>query len=148
LRKDYYLITDIAEFTGLSTRTIRTYIKNGFLNGRKKDGTWIFNENEVATLLSEPFVSQSIQIKNDSIVKDFMNNKKKSKNSVCSIFDYLINSNEEAELLCNKIIEKIDSKQYGKISFSFSYNNRTNVARVIISGETKLILKMMEECSN
>lgn len=38
MRKDYYSITDIAIMTGLSTRTIRTYIKNGLLSGAKKDG--------------------------------------------------------------------------------------------------------------
>lgn len=148
MRKEYYSITDIAIMTRLSTRTIRTYIKNGFLNGTKRDGMWVFSENEVGKFLSEPFVSQSIQIKYDSIVRDFMNIKQKNINSVCSIFDYLVKSNEEAELLCDKIIEQIISKQYGKINFSFSYNQKINIARVIISGETELVLKMMQKCSN
>lgn len=148
MRKEYYSITDIATITGLSTRTIRNYIKNGFINGSKKDGAWIFDENEVGKLLNEPFVSQSIQIKSDSIVKDFINVKKKSVNSVCSIFDYVVNNFEEAEILCDKIIENIDSKQYGKINFSFKYDHKINVVRIIISGETKQILQMMQDCLN
>jgi len=148
LRKEYYSITDIAMITSLSTRTIRTYIKNGLLKGSKKDGAWIFSEGEVEKFLHEPFVNQSIQIKRDSIVRDFINNKKKSVNSVCSIFDYLVKNSEEAEPLCNKIIEQINSNQYGEISFSFNYDSKINIARVIISGETELILKMIQKCSD
>lgn len=47
LRKEYYTIADIAEMTGLSTRTIRNYIKSGLLSGSKKDRTWIFSENSI-----------------------------------------------------------------------------------------------------
>jgi hypothetical protein len=147
MRKEYCSITDVAMMTGLSTRTIRTYIKNGFLNGSKKDRTWIFSEDEVIKFLNEPFVSQSIQIKTDSIVRDFINNKHKTSNKVCSIFDYLVNV-EEAELLCDKIIEQINSNQYGEISYTFNYDHKINIARIIITGETELVLKMMQNCSN
>lgn len=148
LRKEYYTITDIAEMTGLSTRTIRNYIKNGLLSGNKKDRTWIFNENQISQFFLEPFVRQSIQIKNDSIVHDYMINTQKKVNSVCSIFDYVIENNEDAMLLCKKIIEHINSKQYGEIKFSFQYDDKSKIARVIITGETELILNMMQKCLN
>lgn len=148
MRKEYYSIIEIAIMTGLSTRTIRTYIKNGFLNGSKKDGAWIFSENEVGKFLNEPFVRQSVQIKNDSLVRDFINNKHKTTNKVCSIFDYLVKSIEDAELLCDKIIEQINSNQYGEIRFTFDYDHKINIARIIITGETGLVLKMMQNCSN
>lgn len=146
LRKEYYTITDIAEMTGLSTRTIRNYIKSGLLSGNKKDRAWIFSENQISQFFLEPFVSQSIQIKNDSIVRDFMISSQKKVNSVCSIFDYVIKHDEEVELLCNKIIKNINSKQYGDINFSFHYDNKSKIVRVIITGETELILKMMQKC--
>lgn len=146
MRKEYYTITDIAIMTRLSTRTIRTYIKNGFINGLKKDGAWIFSKEEVTKLLTDPFVSQSIQIKNDSIVRDFINNKQKNTSKVCSIYDFVIKSVEEAELLCDKLLEQINSKQYGEFSFSFNYDDKINIVRVIISGETVLIHKMMQKC--
>lgn len=134
--------------TSLSTRTIRTYIKNGLLNGSKKDRAWIFSKDEVEKFLHEPFVNQGIQIKNNSIVQDFIDNKQKRVNSVCSIFDYLIKSHEEVELLCDKITEQINSMQYGEINFSFSYDCKTNIARIIISGETELVMSIMQKCSN
>ncbi len=144
LRKEYYTITDIAIMTGLSTRTIRNYIKSGLLSGSKKDKTWIFSENEVGKFFNEPFVKQSVQIKNYSLVRDFINNKHKTTNKVCSIFDYLVKNIEEAEFLCDKILEQINSNQYGEINFSFDYDHKINIARIIITGETGLVLKMMQ----
>lgn len=144
MRKDFYTIADVSTMTMLSTRTIRTYIKNGFLNGSKKDGTWIFTEEEVGRFFSEQFVKQSIQIKYESLVRDFMDSRQKTVNSVCSIIDYVVNSYEEVELLCDKVIEQINTKQYGDISFSFNYDDKINMARVILVGETKNINKIMQ----
>lgn len=132
--------------TGLSTRTIRSYIKNGLLSGAKKDGAWLFTEKEVERCLKEQFVKESVRIKTDSLVRDFVDIKEKSVNSVCSIFDYLVNSDEEAELLCDKIIEQINSKHYGDIKFTFSYDNNINMARIVLIGQTKLVLEMMNRC--
>ncbi len=154
MRKDYYSITDIATMTGLSTRTIRTYIKNGLLSGAKKDGAWLFTEEDIGRCLNEQFVKESIRIKSNSLVRDFVDIKEKSVNSVCSIFDYKVNSDEEAELLCDKIIEQINSKHklpdkgqdHGDIKFSFKYDNNINMARIILIGPTKLVTEMINKC--
>ena len=146
MRKDSYSIIDIATMTRLSTRTIRTYIKNGLLNGNKIDGTWIFTEEEVGKFLNEKFVKQSVQIKYDSLVRDFIDNKQKSVNSVCSIFDYLVNNYEEAEVICDKIIEQVNSNLYGEINFTFNYDENNHMARVIVIGQTEHIMKMMQKC--
>ncbi len=153
LRKDYYSITDIALMTSLSTRTIRTYIKNGLLNGSKKDGAWVFSEEDIEKFFHEPFVIQGVKIKYESMVRDFMDNRHKSSNSVCFIFDYLISSIEEAEALCDKIIEQINlnnesSADYGKINFSFNYDDKINIVRIIITGEAETALKIIQKCLN
>lgn len=140
--------------TGLSTRTIRTYIKNGLLSGAKKDGAWLFTEEDIGRCLNEQFVKESIRIKSNSLVRDFVDIKEKSVNSVCSIFDYKVNSDEEAELLCDKIIEQINSKHklpdkgqdHGDIKFSFKYDNNINMARIILIGPTKLVTEMINKC--
>ena len=41
-----YTINDIAMMTGLTTRTIRNYIKLGILNGEKEDGVWRFSAED------------------------------------------------------------------------------------------------------
>ncbi len=140
--------------TGLSTRTIRTYLKNGLLSGTKKDGAWLFTEEDIGRCLNEQFVKESIRIKTNSLVRDFVDIKVKSVNSVCSIFDYIVNSDEEAELLCDKIIEQINSKHklpdkgqgHDDIKFSFKYDNNINMARIILIGPTKLVMEMINKC--
>jgi len=145
LKKDFYSITDIATMTRFSTRTIRTYIKSGLLNGSKIDGAWAFVEGDIRKFLSEQFVKQGVQIKNDSLVRDFIDNTKKSVNSVCSIYDYVVENNKEAECLCDKIIDEINSNQYGKMEFSFSYDDNIKIVRIIVTGQTELIAKLMQK---
>lgn len=37
---EFYTINDIATMTGLTTRTVRNYMKLGLLEGEKVDGVW------------------------------------------------------------------------------------------------------------
>ena len=38
--------------TGYTTRSLRSFIKDGSLNGEKVDGVWMFTEDEVSALMS------------------------------------------------------------------------------------------------
>lgn len=91
--KELYTIDDIATMTILSTRTIRNYI----------------------------FVKQSIKTKINGLVYDYILNDNKTKNSVCSIYDYPVENPIEAKSLCNNIIKKINSNEYGEIKFSYNH---------------------------
>ena len=77
----YYSINDVAMMTGLSTRTIRNYIKMNLLDGEKVDGVWKFTEENFQSFVENPNVKPSIQAKSNAIVYDFMldNHKKKMK---------------------------------------------------------------------
>ena len=55
-----YTIADIAQITGLSSRTIRTYRKMGLLEGTLQNGTWTFTQEQVGKLLEEPYVKGAI----------------------------------------------------------------------------------------
>lgn len=45
--KDRFSIDDMALITRLSTRTIRNYIADGFLEGDKSSGAWQFTAEQV-----------------------------------------------------------------------------------------------------
>ncbi len=45
-----YTVKEIAEFTGLTTRTIRNYIKTGKLSGKKIARQWRFTDEDVSNL--------------------------------------------------------------------------------------------------
>jgi len=46
-----YTVEDIATMTMLTSRTIRTYIKEGILKGRKIGGQWRFTEEDVKAMM-------------------------------------------------------------------------------------------------
>lgn len=81
--KGNYSITDIALMTGLSDRTIRTYIKKGLLKGEKSDGIWLFSEEDLNRFFNENYIKESIKIKNHALINDFVFNNKKKDPSIC-----------------------------------------------------------------
>ena len=50
---EYYTINDIATMTGLTTRTVRNYIKLGLLDGEKMDGIWQFSIEAVSAFMAD-----------------------------------------------------------------------------------------------
>jgi len=50
----YYTLNDLALMTGLTTRTLRNYLKMGILKGERIDGIWNFTEEEIAEFFDNP----------------------------------------------------------------------------------------------
>lgn len=48
----YYTVDEVAEMTGLTSRTIRTYISQGRLTGMRLGKQWRFTEADIARLYS------------------------------------------------------------------------------------------------
>ena len=83
----YYTLNQVAMMTGLTTRTLRNYIKMDILKGEKIDGIWNFSEEEFAEFIQNPYVKPSIQAKNKAIVFDFLAQNEKRTNEICTIID-------------------------------------------------------------
>lgn len=143
--KEYYTIDDISMMTMLSTRTLRNYIKSGFLQGDKIDGTWQFTAEDIDTFFQHNYVKQSTQTKRNGIVFDFMSNDTKRENKVCSIYDYVIQDRKEAEEICNKLVVLINTNQYGNIIFSYQFQETKKLVRIIISGSTNNVADLMRD---
>jgi DNA-binding transcriptional MerR regulator len=47
--KEFFTIDDLSTITMLSTRTLRNYITQGFLDGEKIDGAWRFTSEDIET---------------------------------------------------------------------------------------------------
>ena len=46
-----FTVEDIATMTSLTSRTIRNYLKDGILKGRKIGGQWRFTEEEIKNFM-------------------------------------------------------------------------------------------------
>ena len=55
----YFTVEEVAVITGLTSRTIRNYLKNGTLTGRKLGGQWRFTEVEVQALFRIPGMGEN-----------------------------------------------------------------------------------------
>lgn len=133
-----YTINDVAQMTGLSTRTVRNYLKMDLLEGEKADGVWQFTPEQVSDFLSHPTVKPSIQAKRNATVYDFLADRKKKINSACVMLDLNADSQEAQEVsdfFCTAV------HGFGGLEFSYSYDQ--GYVRVILSGPEDAVAEIL-----
>ena len=138
--ENYYLISHLVLFTGLSDRTIRNYIASGLLQGEKINGLWHFTLEQVDNFICHPAVRLSILAKNNSIVYDFLLDHKKNVCETCLILDVPGGNNKEiAEYFCYRI----SNENFQNIKFSF--DGVSIVPRIILKGEATEVLRLIND---
>lgn len=85
-----YTIKELSLMSGLTTRTIRNYLKLGLLKGSKENNKWIFNEDDTIEFFKNSYVKQSIEIKNLSLVLESFNSEKEEVCNIIKIKRYII----------------------------------------------------------
>ena len=142
----YYTINEISIMTGLTTRTIRNYLKSGLINAEKVNGIWMFSHEDFSDMLANPAIKPSIQAKNNAVVYDFLVDNKKKINKICTIIDLYIDdteSNETSEFFCNTINSLSET---GELSFKFEKYGRN--VRVILSGTEETVIDILNKYYN
>ena len=145
--KEKYSITDIALMTGLSDRTIRTYIKKGLLKGEKSDGIWLFSEEDINRFINENYVKQSIKIKNRALINDFIIDNKKKDASICCIYDYPAENEEVGKTIAEKVIEEIKTIEFSCIDMSYNFDIKNKMVRLIIIGPPDKTIELIQKCT-
>ena len=131
-----YSINDVAEMSGLSTRTLRSYLKSGVLDGEKIEGVWRFTDEQISRFMENPVVKDCIQSKRNSLVYDFMGNRYKKENEMCVILD-LPCSREEAQEVMEFFCSSVNAcEACGNLKLGYSQ----------VNGQTRVILTGAEEC--
>lgn len=128
-----YGIRHLALLTGLTDRTIRSYIAMGLLEGEKINGLWQFTPEQVERFLRHPAVRPSILAKNHSIVYDFLTEGRKKRKEACVILDLPGIPEKAAEFFCDYIC----AAPWENIRFSF--DGVSGTPRVILRGETEAV---------
>ena len=67
-----YSIEDLAGFTGLTDRTLRSYLQEGRLTGAKVDGAWRFSPEDVQRLFLDGGARRAMEANRNAKVYDFM----------------------------------------------------------------------------
>lgn len=137
---NYYVINHLKLFTGLTDRTIRSYLASGILQGEKINGLWHFTPEQVEDFVRHPAVRPSIVAKNHGIVYDFLLERKKEKEEACIILDMPgVDREAAAEFFCGCICEG----DYQNIRFAF--DGISSTSRVILRGSTAEVLRLVNE---
>lgn len=139
MKNHFYSINDISLMSGLSTRTIRNYISSGILEGDKADGRWRFTPEQANAFFKHPAVSRSIQAKRNSIIFDFLADRKPKHNQICTILDFPEEKGEN--------VSAFFTSQYNAGGFEskleFFYEDIAGCPRVILKGHPSSVMRML-----
>ncbi len=133
-----YTLSDLALMSGLTTRTIRSYLKSGQLCGEMKNGKWLFDEKQVSAFFNDPNVLPSIEAKNKAVLFDFLVNTHKKQNELCLVLDLAEqNPGAVSDFFCKTISQ---SKEGG---IRYAYLNSKHNARIFLSGPQNVIAPIL-----
>jgi len=141
-----YTVDDIAMMTGLTSRTIRNYLKNGKLKGKKIGVQWRFTEEDINALFTDKRFENEVAASKNKMVIDFIETKERSEVSICSVVDYPCEDSKLVENIYKKMIELINSyESEDEIKFSYQYLKEEGKARFIIIGVPDKVIELLNK---
>ena len=133
-----YTLGHLVMFTGLTDRTLRSYIKLGFLEGEKINGLWHFTPEQVEKFIENEAVRPSILAKNNALIYDFILDRKKSSPQCALVLDITDGGRKDvSEFFCYNIT----TGGYRNINFSMDAP-RGKYPRVILKGDTDQVMRL------
>lgn len=149
-----YRVEDIANMAGLTTRTIRNYLKDGSLEGKKIGGQWRFTMKNIEKLFNNGSVSKDIQDNEKQQVFDFIDGVNTDMNGsiqICTVVDYYCGKMESAKQMSDKLITVINNNNEAikdGANYSYEYVEKEGKARFTLFGSPSFIidiLKLLEQ---
>ena len=138
--QDMYTINHVALMSGLSSRTIRNYMKMGFIEGEMINGVWHFSAEAVGDFFANPNVAPAIKAKRNALIFDFLADDAKQQDEMCTVIDQRANL-EEANAISEFFCDAINRAWSGVIRFGFSFNG--NQARIILTGPEDAVQQLL-----
>lgn len=144
-----YTVEDIANMAGLSSRTIRNYLKDGSLKGRKIGGQWRFTMKDIEQLFDNSSFSKEIKSNCKQDILDFLDGTATDFNSriqICTIIDYYCDGLMEAKSMCDRLVSIINNHDntFKMAKFNYEYIESDGKARFTLFGTPDYIGKVLE----
>ncbi len=143
--QDMYTINHVALMSGLSSRTIRNYMKMGFIEGEMINGVWHFSAEAVGDFFANPNVVPAIRAKRNALIYDFLADDNKQGNEMCTVIDNRATL-EEANAMSEFFCDAINREGLSSIRFGFSFNG--SHARVILTGPEDAVQQLLDRYYN
>lgn len=139
LDEKLYTVADVAQVTGMTSRTIRNYLKDGTLTGQKIGVQWRFTEDEIKKLFSRQTPGQSSPTQ---VVKGFLGEQKRQKACFCALLDFPGVTELDGMELYRKLQEE---RGEGIDSMSYEYHDEGQLLRIAVSGDTGAVMDLLEQ---
>ena len=143
--KESYTLEEVAAFTGLTDRTLRSYLKEGRLTGMKEEGAWRFGQENVARLFQDGGARRAMEANRNALVYDFMLGGV-AEDRCCVVRDIPVEEGGE-EPLRTRLLERVN-REGGAVRFAYGYGEDRRgqgSARVILAGPTAAVQKILTE---
>jgi len=142
-----YTVEEISIFTSLITRTIRNYLRDGILKGKKIGGQWRFTKQDIEKFMSRGEVVDNMGKEQKQTVIDFIdgvNTDIKGDIQICTIID-LYASSEIAKQKNDQFCALVGAvKDETCLTYKYNYDSSEKKARYIIFASPDFIAKAME----
>lgn len=138
---NWYTLNDIAKMSGMTTRTLRNYLRLGILEGEKVDGVWRFSEEQLYAFMDNPSARQGMHAKQNAIVTDFLLMSGRKENRTCVILDICM-EREEAEQVAAFFCERMKEQEDESLQFGMEWHKKN--MRIILSGTETAVKEIMK----
>ena len=143
-----YTVDDVAIMTGLTSRTIRNYLADGRLKGRKIGSQWRFTEADINGIFSDPSAAADNSAPNQnadsSAVAAFLRPQPRTTVSICAVVDYPVDSADTIAPLVQKLTDQISLLASDNLSFTYEYDQVNRVARFTLVGALDMVAKLIK----
>ena len=121
--------------TGYSTRSLRTFYRQGLLNGSMEAGKYSFSEKDMEHFMAQPFITSGMESKRKMRVHHFLEEEHTNLPATCLIHDEP--GRERMEQLNDILLEYINQECTGGFSYTCFFDDKKNVTRFIFIGRAK-----------
>ena len=143
-----YTVEDIAKMTFFTSRTIRNYLKNGTLQGRKIGGQWRFTMENIKQLFNSNIFLGDMSRQNRQRVLNFLHGADtplQGKIQVCTIIDCDCESSKAGQQMYEKLVKVINAKKDdAPAKFDYEFLPKANKARFTLFGNPDFIIKNLQ----
>ncbi len=144
-----YTVEDIAKMTSFTSRTIRNYLKDGSLKGKKIGGQWRFTMDNIKGLFGNSQVLSDLNSHKKQQILDFIdgvNTDIEGKIQVCTIVDYYCENQKAGHKMYEKLVTVINNREDNSppAKFDFEFIEKESKARFTLFGEPDYIIKTLQ----
>ncbi len=152
-----YTAEDVVQITGLTLRTIRSYIKSGKLKGRRIGVQWRFTAADIEALFETPEAAaaekndkraEAERPETERLARSFLERTKAPRASACVIVDMPGVTEQEARFLFGRLQSLAAVYQDGpkRLELSYEYDENREQARYVFNGAIDSACAMMNLC--